>query len=400
MAQPKPWGPGILDGDEGRHLGPEVLQDLPRRVTAPVVDDDDLVGHLLAHELRIDVPYRRGQGLRLVAGGDDDGEQGEAHQSGAEISSQSGCVPAWAEISSRMAMRGVLGFQPHTLEALEESRTIQGMSNGARSGVRGDRLGAEPLVAPLCQLAKRDRRRHAAADIHDPVVGRNLRGRKLREEERQEVLRVEAVAHLVARAAESDVLERPPAKVAVDPVAEDSLVGPSELPGAGEDAAAVDEDRQVEGVAVLEGEGLAGELRRAVERHGGRRREVLRDALGAHPRREAGRLGLEGAVDCPNREGRQGGDAVDPAGAQEDEPARRLLQYSSRLIVPRRLCSTTCRELERPSTPAITLGFAEASITQSAGGRASMSLAARTSPWTSLIPRRFSSRGCPRSRAG
>src|SRR5580658_8155339 len=76
-------------------------------------------------------------------------------------------------------------------------------------------------------------------------------------------------------------------------------------------------------------------------------------------------------------------------------PARFLLQYSSRFMVPPRLCSTTCRELERPSTPASTLGLAEASMTQSQGARASMSLAARTSPCASRIPRRFSSARFP-----
>ena len=34
------------------------------------------------------------------------------------------------------------------------------------------------------------------------------------------------------------------------------------------------------------------------------------------------------------------------------KPALCLLQNSSRLTVPPRLCSTTCRELDRPSTPA------------------------------------------------
>src|ERR1035438_5403370 len=72
-------------------------------------------------------------------------------------------------------------------------------------------------------------------------------------------------------------------------------------------------------------------------------------------------------------------------------PARWRLQCSSRLTVPPRLCSTSWRELERPSTPAMTVGFAAASTTQSHAGRASTSLAARASAWTSFIPRRFRS---------
>src|ERR1039457_4299700 len=65
------------------------------------------------------------------------------------------------------------------------------------------------------------------------------------------------------------------------------------------------------------------------------------------------------------------------------------------LSVPTRLCSTSCRGLESPSTPARMLGFAAASITQSLAGRASMSLAARASPCTSLTPRRFRSARFP-----
>src|SRR5208283_3796953 len=72
-------------------------------------------------------------------------------------------------------------------------------------------------------------------------------------------------------------------------------------------------------------------------------------------------------------------------------PARTRLQYSRRFTVPPRLCSTSWRELERPSTPAMTLGLAAASITQSDGARESTSLAARASPWTRRIPSRFSS---------
>src|ERR1700679_381812 len=72
-------------------------------------------------------------------------------------------------------------------------------------------------------------------------------------------------------------------------------------------------------------------------------------------------------------------------------PARTRLQYSRRFTVPRRLCSTACRELDSPSTPARTLGFAAASISQSQAGRASISLADRMSPCTRRIPRRLSS---------
>src|SRR5580658_9987964 len=101
---------------------------------APVVHDDDLVGHALPGELGVEVPYCRRQRLRLVARGNDDGEQVEAHQSGADTSSQSGWVPAWADISSMIARTVVLGLQPQTRAAFDGSRTIHGMSNGRGAG--------------------------------------------------------------------------------------------------------------------------------------------------------------------------------------------------------------------------------------------------------------------------
>ena len=190
----------------------------------------------------------------------------------------------------------------------------------ARRRVRGDGMGAEALVAPVGQLPERHRRVHAAAEVHHPVRRRDLRGRKLRGEQRREVLRVEAVAHLVAGAAESDVLEGPPAQVAVDPVAEDALVRPAELAGAREDAAAVDEDRQVEGVAVFQGQRLARELGRSVEGNGRRGGKRLRDPEGPEARRAAP-SSRDGRPRPPRttREAGEGRDAVDAACAEENE---------------------------------------------------------------------------------
>jgi len=68
-------------------------------------------------------------------------------------------------------------------------------------------------------------------------------------------------------------------------------------------------------------------------------------------------------------------------------PAECRRQYSSRLTVPKRLCSISCRVVDRRSKPASTLQFAAASIIQSAGGRQSTSLAFRISPWKTLVLR-------------
>jgi hypothetical protein len=68
-------------------------------------------------------------------------------------------------------------------------------------------------------------------------------------------------------------------------------------------------------------------------------------------------------------------------------PARCALQNSSTFTMLARLCSNSCRLLTLPASPASTLGLAAASITQSAAGRTSKSLAWRMSPWMNLTPR-------------
>ncbi len=284
----KPEGARVLHGPEPRDLRLQGLQDRPGGILASVIDDDDLMGHLLALELRVEVAQGLRQRLGLVPRGNDDRIQREAHPSGAERSSQSGWVPAWTAISSRTDWRGVLGFQPQTRPAFEGSSTIQGMSKGRCEGSAatgwGPKRSAHHSVNWRSEMA--DCAPPPTFTTLSPPV--DLRRRKLRDEEGDEVGGMQAVAHLVALAAESDVLEGPPAQVAVDPVGEDPLVRPAELPGAGEDAAAVDEDGQGEGLAVFQGERLARELCRPVERNRRRGGEGFGDAECAYARR-AGR---------------------------------------------------------------------------------------------------------------
>ena len=68
-------------------------------------------------------------------------------------------------------------------------------------------------------------------------------------------------------------------------------------------------------------------------------------------------------------------------------PALCLLQYSNKLIVPKRLCSINCLLEDCPSRPARTDGFAAQSITQSTLGRPSISDWERISPRIRSIPR-------------
>src|SRR4029079_7301532 len=83
---------------------------------------------------------------------------------------------------------------------------------------------------------------------------------------RHEIRRMETIAHLVALAAEPDVLERLLRLAGLDPEREDALIGAAELARAGEHTKTVDPDGQLKSGAVLERQHLGAQLRRAVER--------------------------------------------------------------------------------------------------------------------------------------
>jgi hypothetical protein len=76
---------------------------------------------------------------------------------------------------------------------------------------------------------------------------------------------MEAVADLMAVSAEADVFQWPATKVTVYPIRKNALIGASELTGAGEYAATVDEDRELEGFTVFQREGFGREFGRSVE---------------------------------------------------------------------------------------------------------------------------------------
>ena len=80
---------------------------------------------------------------------------------------------------------------------------------------------------------------------------------------------MEGIADLVALAGEADIFEWSFGAPAVEPEAEDSLFGVSELSSAGEDAATVDPDGEAEGVGIFEGECFGGKFGCAVEGDGG-----------------------------------------------------------------------------------------------------------------------------------
>ncbi len=141
-------------------------------------------------------------------------------------------------------------------------------------------------------------------------------------EERHEVAGMETIADLIATPAKADVFKRAAAEVGVEPIGEDALVGTAELAGAGEDAATVDPNRKIEGLAVFEGEGFAREFRRTVEGNGRCGREFFRDAGGARARRKDPLAGARSYAEAKGAglrldgKGGEGRDRVDPAGAK------------------------------------------------------------------------------------
>ena len=149
-------------------------------------------------------------------------------------------------------------------------------------------MGAEGVVAPIGELAERPGGGGTAGEIGDAVGGGECGRGELFREERGEVAGMETIADLMPVATEADVAERALAEVGVQPVGEDALVGAAELTGPSEDAAAVDEDGEVECCAVFEGEGFAGEFGGAVERDGGGSGEFFGDAGGCEAGRERG----------------------------------------------------------------------------------------------------------------
>jgi len=79
---------------------------------------------------------------------------------------------------------------------------------------------------------------------------------------------VQAIADLMAVAAEADVFQGLVFAEGVNPVGEDALGGVLELTGAGHHAAAVAPGGEIEGAAVFEGQVFAGDFGAAVERNG------------------------------------------------------------------------------------------------------------------------------------
>src|ERR1044072_4694085 len=98
---------------------------------------------------------------------------------------------------------------------------------------------------------------------------------------------MKAIPGLMPGPIESDVLQRRASQIAVDPEGKDSLVDATKLARAGEHAASIYPDRELEGFAVLQRDPFRGELRASVERERRCRRKVFRYAAGAYAWRKS-----------------------------------------------------------------------------------------------------------------
>jgi hypothetical protein len=140
---------------------------------------------------------------------------------------------------------------------------------------------------------------------------------ELLEDEVTEIVDVEHVAHLLARAAVSDVAERAADVMGQEPVREHALVHLAHLPRSGKHATTIHHGPDAETVGVLANEQLGREFRRSVQRSRSLERERLAD-----PRRRRAGYGLLVGQREPRRLLAQhelllGRDRIDAAGGDE-----------------------------------------------------------------------------------
>ena len=264
----------------------------------------------------------RGDAALLVARGDDDGElreRGARVGSGARL--RHGVRPSRTAPASRGSPRRGAG-SPRGCRGVRARAPSPTPPRPARrrGPPRGGRRAAAPASLATAWSPKRSPHQSLSwrSDMADAAPPPTLTTRGASRRRPESICAVEQRDEVAPGAGSRAPGARWPPKPmyrsgtapqpAVDPVGEDALVGPAELSGAGEHAAAVDPDGEAEGVAVLERELLARELGRAVERDGRRGRELSATPVGGHARRQrARRVGLEGPVRRPASAGAASG---------------------------------------------------------------------------------------------
>ena len=158
---------GVLRGRESRDLRLQLLEHFPGAVLGAVVDDDDLVWDAFAGKGLEDVSHGAGEGLLLVAGWDDDGEQGERSGGhGGQIDAEGPESERGGEVEPLGMFLGVRGnllddggdrcLRPPVPDfgGVGGVEHHPGNVEGARLSIRGDGVRAKLLVAPCGELAK------------------------------------------------------------------------------------------------------------------------------------------------------------------------------------------------------------------------------------------------------
>ncbi|OQC22984.1 MAG: hypothetical protein BWX68_02975 [Verrucomicrobia bacterium ADurb.Bin063] len=191
-------------------------------------------------------------------------------------------------------------------------------------GFGRNRVLPKPLRAPRAQLPQRSALPQAAARIQHPRLGGVRPGYLLRDQ-RQQITRVKAIAHLAPGAIKPDILQRPPPAIAVNPIRKDALVNPAKLARAGQHPAPENEHRQIEALGILASQEFRSAFGTAVERQRRLGGELLRDAPGPEPRnRRVGARHKPVALRV-HRNGRERANRIDPAGAEQGKATTPLL---------------------------------------------------------------------------
>src|SRR6266849_10104184 len=97
-----------------------------------------------------------------------------------------------------------------------------------------------------------------------------------------EVSGMQRIAHLKSPATESQILERAPCGVRVQPIGKNALLGRTKLPGARQHSATVDPDWHPKSRRVFLCQMFRCQLCRSVKRNGRLRAEALSDACQTH----------------------------------------------------------------------------------------------------------------------
>src|SRR5580704_8803667 len=134
-----------------------------------------------------------------------------------------------------------------------------------RAGVAAGGVGAEARIAPGIQARERNRVGAAASGAVDALAIRSRGAVHLGIHQSGEIARMEQVANLFPGPVKPDEAERSAARVRMDPIRKDALIGSSELPRPGQHATAIDPYRKAESVAIFERQSFGRELGVAVE---------------------------------------------------------------------------------------------------------------------------------------